>query len=163
MNLLKENKQKYAELITLEMGKTITESKAEIDRCAGYVEFYCDNAHDFLQRDKFKSPAEQSYVVYQPLGPILFVQPWNFPFWLPFKALIPQILVGNTVLVKNASNTPQCGMELERLFSEAGFEDGVYQYAPIASGDLETAVSHEYCRGASLTGSTKAGKSIAKI
>lgn len=162
-SLLRENKEEYAKLITQEMGKTITESKGEIDRCADYCEYYCEHASDFVKDDKIKSPADESYVTYQPIGPLMLVHPWNFPFWLPFKTVIPQLLVGNTVLVKNASINPKCGEALQKLFEKAGFEEGVYQFAPIASGDLETAIAHKYCRGASLTGSTSAGKSFAEI
>jgi succinate-semialdehyde dehydrogenase/glutarate-semialdehyde dehydrogenase len=159
--VIKDNKQEYAKLITLEMGKPIKEAEGELDRCIQYCEFYSENAQEFMKNKTVESKADENYVVYQPLGPLVLVQPWNFPFWLPFKTVIPQLVVGNTVLVKNASNTPQCGQKLQEVFEKAGFEEGVYQYAPISSSDLEVAISHHYCRGASLTGSTGVGKKFA--
>jgi len=161
-SILKENRDEYAKLVVTEMGKTIKEARGEVDRCADYCEYYAKNAEELLKDDHVKTAAEESYITYQPIGPLMLVQPWNYPFWLAFKTVIPQLLVGNSVLVKNASNNPQCGAAMQKVYEEAGFE-GVYQYAPIRSEDLELAVSHKYCRGGSLTGSTVAGKSFGEI
>jgi len=122
--LLESNKQKYADMITMEMGKPLKQAVMEIEKCMAYCNYYIDNVKTFMTSTEITSPADKSYVAYQPLGPLALFQPWNFPFWLVFKTAIPQLMVGNTMLVKNAPNTPQCGMELEKLFLEAGFEEG---------------------------------------
>ena len=161
--ILDKNKESYAQLITMEMGKPILQARGEIERCIAYCKYYQENAKDFLTSTEIQSPADRSYVAYQPLGPLILFQPWNFPIWLVFKTAIPQFLVGNTMLVKNSPNTPACGIELEKLFLEAGFPEGVYQYAPIDYKDVELVISDKRIRGCSLTGSANSGKIVGKI
>lgn len=158
--LIEERKEEYAQMITLEMGKTIKHARAELERCIAYCGYYAENAKEFLSEHTIASPADRSYVKYQPLGPLVLFQPWNFPFWLVFKTAIPQLLVGNTMLVKNAPNTPLCGMTLEKLFVDAGYEEGVYQYAPIDYEDVELVIADKRVRGVSLTGSAMSGRIV---
>lgn len=145
------------------MGKPIKSSRAELDRCIEYCDFYAKNAKKFLESRRVNSTADESYVELQPLGPLVLFQPWNYPFWLMFKTAIPQLLIGNTVLVKNAPNTPLCGLALEKAFHQAGFAHGVYQYFPINYDDDELVISDERVRGVSLTGSLAAGRIVGEL
>jgi succinate-semialdehyde dehydrogenase/glutarate-semialdehyde dehydrogenase len=142
------------------MGKPIKESYMELEKSTKFIQYHIDNAEKFLNPEEVKTSVDKSYIAYQPLGPLVLYQPWNFPIWLVMKTVIPQLLVGNTALVKSSSQTPLCGLELERLFQEAGFPKGVYQYFPINYKDGERAIASKKVRGCSLTGSGKAGQSV---
>ena len=124
--LLREQRDTLARTMTLEMGKLIAESKAEIEKCATLCDYYVKHVEQFLQPRYIKSDASRSYVLYQPLGTVLGIMPWNFPYWQVFRCAVPAIMMGNTVVVKHALNVPQCALDIECLFKEAGFLDNVY-------------------------------------
>lgn len=146
---------------SLEMGKPIKQSIAEVEKCRLLCEFYIDNAENFLSDQPITTDAKESFVVYEPLGVILGVMPWNFPYWQVFRFAVPAIIAGNTVVVKHASNVAGCGAMLEQLFTEAGFPDGVYQNLLISGGQIEKVIENPFIKAVSLTGSEKAGSSVA--
>ncbi len=120
-HLLRNNIKEYAGAITTEMGKPVKESLAEVEKCAWVCEYYASNAETFLHSEQVETDADLSYITYEPLGPVLGIMPWNFPFWQVFRFAIPTLMAGNTVLLKHASNVQFCAMHIENLFIEAGF------------------------------------------
>ncbi|MBL1211103.1 aldehyde dehydrogenase family protein, partial [Geminocystis sp. GBBB08] len=125
--ILEENREKYAQLMTIEMGKPIKQAITEINKCASVCHFYAENAQEFLTPKYIETDASQSYVTYQPLGAILAVMPWNFPFWQVFRFLSPALMAGNVGLLKHASNVPQSALAIESILLSAGFPEGVFQ------------------------------------
>src|SRR3712207_4029899 len=158
---LKDNELYYAELITLEMAKPIRESKAEINKCALGCEFYAENAESFLQDEEIISDASISYVSYEPLGTILAVMPWNFPFWQVFRFAAPALMAGNVGLLKHASNVPQCALAIEDVIHRAGFPEGAFQTLLISSSQVQSVIDDPRVRAATLTGSEGAGRQVA--
>ena len=150
-----------AEKCTLEMGKPISQSLAEVKKCGVLCEYYLDNAAKFLTAQTFSADTHQSYVTYEPLGVILGVMPWNFPYWQVFRFAIPAIMAGNTVVVKHASNVAGCAQLLEELFLEAGFPEGVYTNLMIESAQVSEVVANPVISAVSVTGSEKAGSAVA--
>src|SRR3972149_2725439 len=130
---LRNNTARYAEIITLEMGKIVKEARAEIEKCAWGCEFYAEHAEAFLRDEIIRTDASSSHVSYPPLGTVLAVMPWNFPFWQVFRFAAPSLMAGNTALLKHASNVPQCALAIEEIFRSAGFPPGVFQTI-LASG-----------------------------
>jgi len=124
---LRDNKKHYAGLITLEMGKPITEAVGEIEKCAWACEYYADNASTFLADETIESDAGKSYIAYLPLGTVLAVMPWNFPFWQVYRFAAPGLMAGNTAVLKHASNVPQCALAIEESFRKAGFPENVFR------------------------------------
>jgi len=161
--LLRENNRACAEIITFEMGKPIKEAIAEVNKCAWVCDYYADNAAKFLQKKKIPTDASDSYVIFQPLGPILAIMPWNFPFWQVFRFAAPALMAGNTALLKHASSVQGCGMKIEELFREAGFEEGVFQNLTIGSAMVSKVIEHEYVKAVTLTGSEQAGAEVASL
>ncbi|MCG2612238.1 NAD-dependent succinate-semialdehyde dehydrogenase [Flavobacterium sp. SM15] len=159
--LLQLHRQDCAERITKEMGKPITQSLAEVDKCAWLCDYYAENASTYLEPKKSSTETYQSLVIYEPLGTILGVMPWNFPYWQVFRFAIPTILAGNTVVVKHASNVPQSAESIEALFLESGFPIGVYQNLHLSSDKVAEVIAHPQIKAISLTGSEKAGISVA--
>lgn len=159
--LLKKNDKKYAQIITLEMGKLLKEAIAEVNKCALVCRYYAENAEKFLQPQKIKTEAENSYVTYQPLGPILAVMPWNFPFWQVFRFAAPNLMAGNVALLKHSSNVPQCALSLQDIFLESGFPEGVFQTLLVSSNKVEKIISDTRVKAGTLTGSELAGRSFA--
>ena len=159
--LLKSNKEELARLMALEMGKVLYEGVAEIEKCAWVCDYYAANAENFLENEDIDSDFSKSYVSYQPLGTILAVMPWNFPFWQVFRFAAPTVMAGNTAVLKHASNVPGCAVAIEDLFREAGFPDNVFRTLLIGSNQVEAVIKHHAVKGVSLTGSTPAGKSVA--
>lgn len=159
--VLHENRIHYATLITLEMGKPITQSLAEVDKCGILCEYYCENAITLLQNKTIKTEAQESFITYEPLGVLLGVMPWNFPFWQVFRFVIPAIIAGNVVLVKHASNVPQAAESIEALFIESDFPIGVYQNLHITSDKVAEIIAHPEIKAVSLTGSEAAGSAVA--
>lgn len=162
--ILNEEKQVLANIITKEMGKPIQQSLAEIEKCIWLCEYAYKQAPDFLkEKHNIPSAPENAYIVYEPLGIILGIMPWNFPFWQVFRFTIPVILSGNTVLIKHAPNVMFCAAELERVFLEAGFPIGVYQNLPISIEQTEKVIKDSRLKGVSFTGSVKAGRKVARL
>jgi len=143
------------------MGKPILQSVAEVEKCRTLCEYYLQNAEKFLSVKQISSDAAESFVTCEPLGVILGVMPWNFPYWQVFRFAIPAIIAGNTVVVKHASNVAGCGELLEKLFLDAGFPQGVYQNLLIAGSQVEKVIEHTAISAVSLTGSEKAGSQVA--
>lgn len=160
---LQENRIHYATLITQEMGKPITQSLAEVDKCGVLCDYYCENAVTLLQSKPIKTEAHESYVTYEPLGVLLGVMPWNFPFWQVFRFAIPSLLAGNVVMVKHASNVPQSAESIEALFIESDFPIGVYQNLHLPSSKVAEVIAHPEIKAVSLTGSEAAGSAVAAL
>lgn len=161
--LLLENKNKYAEIITKEMGKPISQSIAEIEKCALVCDYYATNAKEMLANKIVKSSADVSYLRYDPLGAILAVMPWNFPFWQLFRFAAPAIMAGNVVVLKHASNVPMAALEIEKIFEEAGFPMGVFSTLLVTAKTTEKVIRDERIAAVTLTGSEAAGKKVASI
>jgi succinate-semialdehyde dehydrogenase / glutarate-semialdehyde dehydrogenase len=157
-----QESQRLAELMTLEMGKPITQAIAEIQKCALVCDYYAENAVTFLADEPAPSDASLSWVRYQPMGVILAVMPWNFPFWQVFRFAAPALMAGNVALLKHASNVPQCAIAIEQLLTQAGFPNGVFQTLLIGADQVEAVVRSPQVKAATLTGSEPAGASLAK-
>ncbi|MDY6978491.1 MAG: NAD-dependent succinate-semialdehyde dehydrogenase [Pseudomonadota bacterium] len=161
--VLRDNKEKYASLITREMGKLIGEARGEIEKCAWVCEYYADNAPEFLHDEPIESDAGKSYVAYQPLGTVLAIMPWNFPFWQVFRFAAPALCAGNTGLLKHASNVPQCAEAIEEIFREAGFPDGVFTTLMIRASQVQKVIEDPRVHAVTLTGSEPAGRKVAAV
>jgi succinate-semialdehyde dehydrogenase/glutarate-semialdehyde dehydrogenase len=158
---LRDNKQHYGGLITLEMGKPITEAVGEIEKCAWACEYYADNAATFLADETIESDAGKSYVAYLPLGTVLAVMPWNFPFWQVYRFAAPGLMAGNTAVLKHASNVPQCALAIEETFRKAGFPENVFRTLMIPASMVQSVVEDPRIHAATLTGSEPAGRQVA--
>ncbi len=161
--LLKQKKEDLALLMAREMGKVLREGISEIEKCAWVCEYYAENAAEFLKNEPITSDFTRSYVSYRPLGVILAVMPWNFPFWQLFRFAAPTLMAGNTAVLKHASNVPGCALAIEGLFREAGFPEDVFRTLLINSSEVKAVIKHPAIKAVSLTGSTPAGKSVASI
>ena len=159
-NLL-ENKKKYARIITDEMGKPIKQSIAEIEKCAHCCEYYAENAAKMLAHEEKKSDYSYSAIYYQPLGVIYIIMPWNFPFWQAIRCAAPAIMAGNTILLKHAENVPQCADAMEKAFIKSGFPEGIFQNLFISHEQSDEVIANDFIRGVSLTGSGRAGATVA--
>ena len=160
---LTRNKQQYGELMTAEMGKTLKEAIAEVEKCAATCTFYADNAADFLADKTIETSAYKSFIAYEPLGPVLAVMPWNFPFWQVMRFAIPGLIAGNVGLLKHASNVMGCALALEDVFRESGLPDGAFQTLLTDSKSVEGILKDKRVRAVTLTGSGPAGASVASI
>ncbi len=159
--LLRERKGLLSGIMTAEMGKPIVEAEAEIEKCAWNCNYYADNAERFLQDDTRESGASLSYIQYRPLGTILAVMPWNFPFWQVFRFAAPALMAGNTAILKHASNVPGCALAIEEVFREAGFPSGVFQSLLIPGSLVSLLLRDRRIVAATLTGSEAAGSDVA--
>ncbi len=160
--ILRKNQEEYARLITLEMGKIIRESRAEIEKCAWACDYYAENAEEFLSPEKISLPdGKKAKILHQPLGAILAVMPWNFPFWQVFRFAAPTLMAGNVGILKHASNVPQCALAIESIFREAGFPEGVFQSFLIDTKATLSLLENDRVKAVSLTGSEKAGAAVA--
>jgi succinate-semialdehyde dehydrogenase/glutarate-semialdehyde dehydrogenase len=158
---LRDRHREFAEVITKEMGKPISEAVSEVKKCAWVCAYYAENAAAFLEDRIVETEADESRVIFEPLGPILAVMPWNFPFWQVFRFAAPALMAGNTVVLKHASNVQGCAGTIERIFKEAGFEEGVFQNLAIGSDRVAGVIASEYIRAVTLTGSEQAGVAVA--
>lgn len=161
--ILTEKKQEFARMITLEMGKTYTSAIAEIEKCVFNCQFYSEHAEEFLSNISVITEAKKSYIQLQPLGPLLAIMPWNFPFWQVFRFAVPSLLAGNVILLKHASNVPQCALAIEEIFREAGFPEGILQTLLIESDKVEDIIKDKRIKAVTFTGSTSAGAKVASI
>src|SRR5204863_8318785 len=155
--LLLLEKDRLAEIITLEMGKLFRASVEEIVKCARGCRFYAENAERFLEDEPAQTDAARSYVHYEPLGPVLAIMPWNFPFWQVFRFAGPGLMAGNVGLLKHASNVPQCALIIEEILLRAGFREGAFQTLLIGAQQVDAVLSDRRVAAATLTGSEGAG------
>lgn len=167
-NYLTANKQRYGELMTAEMGKTLKEAIAEVEKCAVTCTFYADHAETFLadqriETDRGDGPGQHSFIAYQPLGPVLAIMPWNFPFWQVMRFAIPGLIAGNVGLLKHASNVFGCALAIEEIFQESGLPVGVFQSLLVDSKAVEGILKDKRVKAVTLTGSGQAGASVASI
>ena len=160
--VLRTDKSRYAALLTSEMGKPIVEAEAEIEKCAWTANWFAENGERLLADERVDSTATESYVRFQPLGVILAVMPWNFPFWQAFRAGLPALTSGNVMLLKHSSNVPQSALAIEEVFREAGVPEGVFQTLLIGSAAVDRLIADHRVAGVTLTGSEKAGSLVAE-
>jgi succinate-semialdehyde dehydrogenase / glutarate-semialdehyde dehydrogenase len=155
--ILEKEKERYARLMTLEMGKLFREALAEVSKCAWACSYYAEHAERFLADDVVDTGGSKTSISYQPLGPILAIMPWNFPFWQLFRFAAPTVMAGNVVLLKHASNVPQCALEIEAIFHQAGFPEGVFQALLVGAASVDRMLADPRIMAATLTGSEFAG------
>lgn len=160
-DILERDKVSFGKIMTLEMGKTLKSAIAETEKCALVCRFYAEHAAEFLADVPVHTDASKSFVRYQPLGVILAVMPWNFPFWQVFRFAAPALMAGNVGLLKHASNVPQSAIAIEEIIREAGFPEGVFQTLLIGANQVKAVVSDPCVKAATLTGSEFAGASLA--
>jgi succinate-semialdehyde dehydrogenase/glutarate-semialdehyde dehydrogenase len=161
--VLRERKEKYARLMTEEMGKIIRESMAEIEKCANACDYYADHASELLKDNVVSTDASRSLVVFQPLGVILAVMPWNFPFWQVFRFAAPTLMAGNASVLKHASNVPACALAIEEIFRDAGFPENLFRTLMIPSKDVKDVISDTHITAVTLTGSESDGSEVASL
>ncbi len=160
---LRRGLAEYAALITLEMGKPIREARAEVEKCALACEYYALNGAHFLQDEPVESDAGKSYVTYAPLGVVLAVMPWNFPFWQVFRAAVPALIAGNGMVLKHASNVPQCALAIEKIFRAGGLPEHLFATLMITSDQVAEVIAAEQVQAVTLTGSESAGRAVAAL
>ena len=161
--LLRQRCDRYAALITAEMGKPIAEAEAEVEKCARTCEHYADHAAEYLADTPVATESLESYVAYEPLGTILAIMPWNFPFWQVFRAGVPILMAGNAVVLKHASNVPQCALAVEEVFRDARFPEGLLRAVLVAGGKIERLIDDDRIAAVTLTGSSEVGARIASL
>ena len=159
--LLHENRAAYGRLMTQEMGKPIAAAEGEIDKCALNCEFYARHAESFLARQEVPTEASRSFVRYDPLGAVLGIMPWNFPFWQLFRFAAPALMAGNVVVLKHAANVPGCALAMEEVFHQAGFPPGAFTTLLVSSKKVAGLIRHPVIRAVTLTGSDRAGEAVA--
>ncbi len=160
-SLLKERKRELAELMTREMGKPLSAGISEAEKCAWVCDYYAEEAAAFLADEAIESDASESFVAYEPIGPVLAVMPWNFPFWQVFRFAAPALMAGNAGLLKHASNVPGCALAIEKIFRDAGFPGNLFTTLLIKSSQVEHVIDNPLVKAVTLTGSTPAGKAVA--
>lgn len=161
--VLRDNVETYAKTITMEMGKPITESRTEVKKCAWVCDYYAEHAPSFLANEVIETNAQNSFVRHDPMGAVLAIMPWNFPFWQVFRFAAPTLMAGNTGLLKHAPNVFGCAIQIEEVFTKAGFPDGIFQNLIVHHDKTETIIAHDAVKAVSLTGSEKAGSAVAEI
>lgn len=162
-DILEKNKAKYVKVMALEIGKPISQGIAELEKCAWVCRYYAENAEKQLSVDEISTDAQESYVRYDPLGVLLAVMPWNYPFWQVFRFAVPSLCAGNTALLKHASNVMESAKMIEKSFKEAGFPKDVFQSLIIKNDKVENIVRNPKIKAVSLTGSNAAGAAVAKV
>lgn len=160
--VLRQHKDEYAELMTLEMGKLFKEGQAEVEKCAWCCEYYAEHAAALLKPEPVATDASKSFVSYRPLGVVLAVMPWNFPFWQVFRFAAPALMAGNAGVLKHASNVPGSALAIEAVFSEAGFPKGLFKTVLAGIPQVDALIKHPHIKAITLTGSTGAGKAVAR-
>jgi succinate-semialdehyde dehydrogenase / glutarate-semialdehyde dehydrogenase len=160
-NLLEDQKAQLARIMTLEMGKLLRAAEDEIIKCAKGCRFYAENAERFLAQQEITTETARNYVRYEPIGPVLAIMPWNFPFWQVFRFAAPALMAGNVALLKHAANVPQCALAIEDVFRRAGFDEGVFQTLLIETGQTRGLIDDPRVKAVTLTGSERAGSEVA--
>ena len=160
---LKKNKREYAETMTAEMGKPISQASAEVEKCAWVCEYYAENAEKFLQKEIIETDADKSFVSCEPMGVVLAVMPWNYPYWQVFRFAAPALMAGNIGILKHASNVFGCALDIEKVFKRAGFPEYCFTALLVGSEMVEGILENEKVKAATLTGSGPAGSSVAAI
>ncbi|HZU70870.1 MAG TPA: NAD-dependent succinate-semialdehyde dehydrogenase [Ktedonobacteraceae bacterium] len=158
---LRDHKAELARTATLEMGKPIVESEAEVEKCAWNCEYYAENAEKFLADQHISTNATDSYVSFQPLGVVLALMPWNFPYWQVFRFAAPALMAGNTSVLKHASNVSRCALEIEKMFVESGFPQGVFKTVLVPGAETDKLITDPRIAAVTLTGSDAAGVVVA--
>ena len=161
--ILRHNRDKYARLMTIEMGKPIKQSLTEVEKCAWTAEVYADNAVKWLEEEIVEADGKKHFVAYEPIGAILSIMPWNFPFWQAFRFGIPTLIAGNTSVLKHSNQVPQCALAIEESFREAGFPENVFRAVISDHDTIAHLIKSDVIQGVSLTGSTYAGARIAEL
>lgn len=156
-------KQSYAEIISQEMGKPLTEAIKEVEKCAWVCEYYADHAQEFLKDEFITTEYTRSYVTYRPLGIVLAIMPWNFPFWQVFRFAAPTLMAGNTAVLKHASNVSGCALAIEEIFKKAGLDANIFQTLLVSAKNVEPIIANPLVKAVTLTGSTRAGKTVAQL
>lgn len=159
--LLKQRKKALAGLMTQEMGKLHKDGISEIEKCAWVCEYYAEHAAEFLATEEVKTDMARSFVTYQPIGVVLAVMPWNFPFWQVFRFAAPTLMAGNSGVLKHASSVSGCALEIEKIFKDAGFPQNIFRTLLINKDKVESVIEHRNLRAVTLTGSTNAGRAVA--
>ena len=160
--LLRSEAETHGRLMAEEMGKPVTAGRAEAEKCAWVCEYYAEHAEHFLADEPAETDAARSYVAYRPLGPVLAIMPWNFPYWQVFRFGAPALMAGNTVLLKHASNVPGCAEAIERVLGEAGLPDSCFQNLYLTDDQAGEVIASRQVRAVTLTGSVRAGRAVAK-
>jgi succinate-semialdehyde dehydrogenase/glutarate-semialdehyde dehydrogenase len=160
--ILRTKKEKYARTMALEMGKPIVQGEAEAEKCAWVCDYYAEHAESFLAEQPRETDALRSYVRFEPIGPVLAIMPWNFPFWQVFRFAAPALMAGNAGILKHASNVPRCALEIEQVFREAGFPEGLFRAVLVGPEKVAFIIAHPRIRAATLTGSDSAGSKVAE-
>ena len=160
--VLRTRRAEYARTMTLEMGKPIVQAEAEVDKCAWGCEYYADHAETFLAEQPRQTDAFRSYVRFEPLGPVLAVMPWNFPFWQVFRFAAPALMAGDAAILKHASNVPRCALAIEAVFREAGFPRGLFSTVLVEAPAVAALIADPRIVAATLTGSDRAGSKVAE-
>ncbi|MEY2560732.1 MAG: succinate-semialdehyde dehydrogenase / glutarate-semialdehyde dehydrogenase, partial [Verrucomicrobiota bacterium] len=160
-DLLEQAQQQLARVITLEMGKLLRGATDEVLKCAKGCRFYAEKAEGFLSDQVIPTDARRSYIRYEPIGPVLAIMPWNFPFWQVFRFAAPTLMAGNVCLLKHAANVPQCALAIEDIFRRAGFEEGVFQTLLIETEQTRSLIDDARVKAVTLTGSERAGSEVA--
>src|ERR671933_59225 len=159
--VLRSQKTRWAELLTAEMGKPIVEAEAEIDKCAWNCDFYAEHASRFLADERVETNAAESYVAFEPLGVVLAIMPWNFPFWQVIRFLAPALMAGNGSVLKHASNVPQCALAIEELCQRAGVPTGLFRTVLVPGSGTGGLIRDELIAAVTLTGSSDVGSQVA--
>ncbi len=158
--ILEEEAEDFGRLMTSEMGKTLAAATAEAKKCARGCRYYAENAERFMADEEVELEGARAYIRYEPLGPILAIMPWNFPFWQVFRHAAPALMAGNVILLKHASNVPQCALAIEDIIHRAGFPEGAFQTLLISSSQVQAVIDDPQVKAVTLTGSEGAGRSV---
>jgi succinate-semialdehyde dehydrogenase/glutarate-semialdehyde dehydrogenase len=158
---LRAQRDRYAALITMEMGKLLREARAEVEKCAGVCDYYAQHGEDFMRAETVVSDAGKSYIAYYPLGTLLAIMPWNFPFWQVFRAAAPALMAGNALALKHAPNVPQCALAIEAIFRDSGLPEGLFTALMITVDQVAGVIASPHVHAVTLTGSEAAGRKVA--
>ena len=160
---LQKHKKALAETATMEMGKPLIQSITEIEKSATTLNFYADNGSRFLEREMVETEAQKSYISFQPIGTVLAIMPWNFPYWQVFRAMGPILMGGNTMVLKHASNVTGCAVAIEEALKEAGLPEHIFQTLIVPSSEMEEVIAHRFINAVTFTGSTSGGSKVAAL